>query len=362
MSQNKKKILLICPYPEDTAPGQRLRYEQYLNLFRKEGYDIQVSSFMTYRFNNIVYKPGNIPEKIFWTLFGYIKRFLQLFTLWRYDAVYIFLWVTPFGLPLFEKLFVLLNSNMIYDIDDMVFLGHSSKANKFIKILKGTRKITFLMQKAKHIVVSTPSNEAFARKYNNAITDISVAINTDVYLPANKYSNDDVITIGWSGSHSTSRYLFLLEEVLRKFAGQSNIRILVIGDTTFKFNGFDCVTIPWQSATEVKDLQKIDIGLYPLPDEQWVYGKSGGKALQYMALGIPTIATGIGTNFRIIDDGESGFLVRTEEQWIEKIEYLINHPEERKRIGLNGRKKVEKEYSLHVNKKYYLDIFEKVVG
>lgn len=91
MSQNKKKILLICPYPEDTAPGQRLRYEQYLNLFRKEGYDIQVSSFMTYRFNNIVYKPGNIPEKIFWTLFGYIKRFLQLFTLWRYDAVYIFM-------------------------------------------------------------------------------------------------------------------------------------------------------------------------------------------------------------------------------------------------------------------------------
>ena len=75
MSQNKKKILLICPYPEDTAPGQRLRYEQYLNLFRKEGYDIQVSSFMTYRFNNIVYKPGNIPEKIFWTLFGYINDF-----------------------------------------------------------------------------------------------------------------------------------------------------------------------------------------------------------------------------------------------------------------------------------------------
>ena len=266
MSASRKKILLICPHPEDTAPGQRLRYEQYLNLFRQEGYTIHVSSFMTPQFQNIVYKPGNILSKIFWTLYGYLKRFFELFILRRYDAVYIFLWVTPFGLPLFEWLYVALNGNMIYDIDDMVFLGHSSKANKFLKVLKGKRKITYLMRKAKHIVVSTPSNEEFARQFNDKVTDISVAINTDVYLPVNSYSNQGIITIGWSGSHSTSRYLYLIEDVLRQFANRPNIRILVIGDTTFKFSDFHCDTIPWVSATEVKDLQQIDIGLYPLPD------------------------------------------------------------------------------------------------
>lgn len=360
---DKKKILLLCPYPEDTAPGQRLRYEQYLKIFRENGYDFEISSFITKPFWKIVYKKGNLLPKIFWTLMGYFIRIRDLFRLRKYDAVYVFLWVTPFGLPFFEWLVCLIHPKVIYDIDDMIFLGHSSSANGFIGVLKGKSKVTYLMKKAKHIVVSTPKNGEFASQFNNNITDISVAINTDVYLPANKYSNDGVVTIGWSGSHSTSRYLRLLEDVLRKFSDREGVRILAIGDTSFRFKDFDCVTIPWVSATEVPDLQKIDIGLYPLPfDEPWVYGKSGGKALQYMALGIPTIATALGTNFRIIDNGVSGYLVETMDEWVEKIEYLISHPEERKRIGQAGRIKVEKEYSLHVNKQHYLDIFKKVIG
>lgn len=359
----RKKILLLCPYPEDTAPGQRLRYEQYLKLFKQHGYDFEISAFMTIPFWKIVYKKGYLLQKVFWTLMGYLIRIRDLFRLRKYDAVYVFLWVTPFGPPIFEWLVCMIHPKVIYDIDDMIFLGHSSEANGFIEVMKGKRKVSYLMKKAKHIVVSTPKNEEFASQFNKNITDISVAINTEVYLPVNTYSNKSVVTIGWSGSHSTSRYLRLLEDVLRKFSNRKDVRILAIGDTSFRFSDFSCDCIPWVSATEVPDLQQIDIGLYPLPfNEPWVYGKSGGKALQYMALGIPTIATALGTNFRIIDDGVSGYLVKEMDEWVEKIEYLIQHPEERKRIGQAGRLKVEKDYSLLVNKQLYLDIFKRVIS
>ncbi len=92
----------------------------------------------------------------------------------------------------------------------------------------------------------------------------------------------------------------------------------------------------WSSASEVTDLQRIDIGLYPLPDEEWVLGKSGLKALQYMALGIPTVATAVGANFRVIEDGVSGFLVRSDSEWIDALSRLIDDPELRLRIGQNA--------------------------
>jgi glycosyltransferase involved in cell wall biosynthesis len=107
----------------------------------------------------------------------------------------------------------------------------------------------------------------------------------------------------------------------------------------------------------------MDIGLYPLPlDEEWVYGKSGLKALQYMALGLPVVATAIGANFRIIENGESGYLVTAEDEWLEKLRELINTPALRKTIGMKARERVEKYYSVKANEPVYLNILNKVLN
>ena len=99
MGSKKKRILVLSPSPEDVNPGQRLKYEQYYDYLRENGYEIVPSAFQTRRFWDIIYKPGRFPEKIFWTLFGYFKRLVDLFRIPFYDGVYIFLWVTPFGPP-----------------------------------------------------------------------------------------------------------------------------------------------------------------------------------------------------------------------------------------------------------------------
>ena len=104
-------------------------------------------------------------------------------------------------------------------------------------------------------------------------------------------------------------------------------------------------------------LQRFDIGLYPLPmDNQWVLGKSGLKALQYMAVGLPVVATAIGANYRIIENGRSGFLVKTKEEWIAALLTLMNDPQLRKNIGIAARENVEASYSIHANAPIYLSI------
>ena len=355
-----RSLLVICPQRENTAPSQRLKYEQYFDHWRGNGYQVVVSPFMTRRFQSIVYQPGRILEKVFWVGWGYLRRIRDLLRLPFYHGAYVHLWVTPFGLPLFEWLNATVARSLVYDIDDLVFLGHSSEANRFIQPLKGRRKMIFLMRKADHVIVCTPHLEAFVKQHNPRTTDISSTIDTDRYVAVNPYSNDRQLTLGWSGSHSTSQYLHLLDEVLREVALEIDFRLKVIGDPSFSVDGVEVDAQEWHEPTEVRDLQEIDIGLYPLPDEEWVLGKSGLKALQYMALGIPTVATRIGANSRIIQDGENGFLVSDQKEWKDRLVALASDPDLRKRIGDRANRTVSERFSVHANRDSYVGVLDGV--
>jgi glycosyltransferase involved in cell wall biosynthesis len=356
------KILVLCPHPENHVPGQRLKYEQYFEFLRDNNYEIQVSSFMTVSFQNIIYSKGKFIRKVLWTLVGYFRRIYDLFRLPFYDGVYIFLYVTPFGPPFFEFLTRMLNKNIIYDIDDMVFLKTKSGINQSFSWLKGRRKMQYMMKHAKHVITCTDTLDTYARKYNQNTTNISSTINTDTYIPTNRYNNSNQLVIGWSGSHSTSQYLYLLESVLQNISISRSVKILVIGDASFNIDGVELEAISWSENTEVDDLTRIDIGLYPLPDEPWVYGKSGLKALQYMALGIPTVASAVGMNYKVIEDGVSGFLVKNDQEWITTITQLIDDPALRARVGEASRLRVLNTYSVKVNQPTYLSIFKEVYG
>ncbi len=356
-----KKILFITPYPKDRAPSQRLKFEQYYPAIRSSNYEIVYDAFIDEEFWSFIYLKGNWTRKVVKTLFAYWARFILLFKLKKYDAVYIHLWYTPYGPPIFERFVFFFQKNIIYDIDDMIFLGHTSKANKLLMFMKGKNKMIYLMKNAKHVITCTPHLDSFVRKLNPNTTDISSTINTETYVPVNTYDNKNTLTIGWSGSHSTSKYVYLLEEVLQEISKKHKVRLLVIGDPTFNIEGLDCEAIKWVEKTEVIDLQRIDIGIYPLPNEEWVLGKSGLKALQYMALGIPTIASAIGANHRVIEDGISGTLVNTDADWKKALENYILNPDLRKAHGIKARERVEALYSIKANEPVYLEVINKVI-
>jgi len=134
-----------------------------------------------------------------------------------------------------------------------------------------------------------------------------------------------------------------------------------MGDDSFDIDGLEIEAIKWSEEKEIAQLQRMDIGLYPLPlNEEWVLGKSGLKAIQYCALGIPTIATDVGCNDRVILNNETGYLVKTEEEWLQKLLLLIKDNSLRKKIGLAAREHISKNYSINANKDTYLKILNEV--
>ena len=357
-----KKILVICPHPVGYAPGQRLKYEQYFEIFKANGYDITVSPFMSERFQKIVYQKGKYIEKIFWTVAGYLRRIYDLFRIREYNVVYVFLWVAPFAPPLFEKLTRMLAGKMVYDIDDLVFLNPPSSSNPLIHYLRSPKNHISLMKSAEHVITCTPYLDQFVRKYNQHTTDISSTINTDLYKPKKDYRVKEKFVIGWSGSHSTSKYLHLLDDVLRELAREHSFKLLVMGDADFTLDGVEVEALAWKEEYEVDVISGFDIGVYPLPKEEWVLGKSGLKALQYMALGIPTVATDFGTIHRIIKDKKNGFLVSSDEEWKVTIASLIKDQCQREKVGKEASITVEELYSVNSNKQKYLSILNQLTG
>lgn len=356
--EKNKKIAIICPHPEGVAPGQRLKYEQYFNNWRSNGFEVEIFPFQSKRFWDINPKKGYIFEKIFWTIIGYIHRFFLLFKLWKYDVVYIFLWVTPFGPPFFEFLYRIFSKKIVFDIDDLVFLGNSSEANSWISKLKGRQKPIFLMKHAAHVITCTPYLDNFVRKLNPNTTDISSTIDTDAYQVVNTYKNDHTIILGWSGSHSTAKYLKLIAPMLQALSKKYTFKLLVMGTDSFEIEGVDVTCIPWRAAIEIETIQKFDIGLYPLPDEEWVHGKSGLKAIQYMGMGIPTVAQKIGQAIeRVVIDKENGFLVNGyQAEWLDALSQLIENPALRQQMGTAARAHIVKNYSLQANAEKYLEV------
>ena len=357
-----KKILFLSPYPENKAPSQRLKYEQYFTCFEQAGFEVTTKAFVNLKLWSILYKPNFIIQKLYYTLLGYINRFLILFSIHKYDIVYVHLWVTPIGLPIFEWMVSKLSKKLIYDIDDMVFLGHSSDANKLWEPLKGKKKMIYLMKKANHVITCTPKLDEFVRQYNSNATDISSTVDTaERYLPILDYKNKSEIILGWSGSHSTSKYLYLLTDVFLELSKKYKFKLIVMGDKDFFIENISVEAYEWSEKIEIPTIQKFDIGLYPLPNEEWVYGKSGLKAIQYMAIGIPTVASAIGANFRIIQDGENGYLADSQTDWVKKLSALIESDVQREKIGKAGRKTIEEKYSVEANKQKYLSLFNQLL-
>lgn len=287
------KILIICPYPEGMGAGQRLKYEQYFEHWKENGYDIKVSSFMDMPMWNIVYVRGNYAAKIVGTLKGYFRRVRDIFRVSSYDLVYVFLWVTPLGTSFFERMIRVLSKKLVYDIEDNILVKQSNEINPFTKFLKGTGKTTYLLRTADHVITSSPFLNDYCLKLNTskACTYISSSVDTERFSPVNSYSNERKVTIGWTGTFSSKIYLDLLSNVFVELAKRCDFKLRIIGNFQYYLPGIDLEVIQWTRENEVEDLQGIDIGVYPLLKDDWILGKSGLKAIQYMAFGLPTVAT-----------------------------------------------------------------------
>jgi len=353
------RLLVLCPYPEGRAPSQRLKFEQYYASWRSHGYEVDVRPFWSEPAWDILYAKGRRLAKARALLAGFFRRLRDYRDACRADLVYLHLEAAPLGPALLERRLKVRGVPLIYDIDDLVYLPRSSSGNRFMRWARNVEKIPELMRIADQVIVCTEYLRTFAVKHNANATNISSTIDTDSYQPRTHRGRTHGVVVGWSGSHSTSPYLKLLEKVLRTLQESDGIEVRVIGDEGFSMPGIRLKAQRWVRESEVSDLSEIDIGVYPLPDEEWVLGKSGLKALQYMALEIPTVAQSVGANLQIIENGRNGFLAKNEGEWLSALRELIRDPDLRLRVGKAARQTVEERYSVRANERRYLDVLEK---
>jgi glycosyltransferase involved in cell wall biosynthesis len=145
----------------------------------------------------------------------------------------------------------------------------------------------------------------------------------------------------------------VLQKIKSKY---SNVSFKVICEDEFTIEELGITTTAWSSEREIEQLSDIDIGIMPLPDDEWTKGKCGFKGLQYMAMGVPAVMSAVGVNTEIIQHGENGFLALNDEEWFEILCQLIDSTELRKTIGGAGRKTVLEKYSVTANKHKYLSL------
>ena len=362
----RKRMLVLCPFPQGVAAGQRLKYEQYFDDWRMLGFDIDISSYMDGPMWKVVYQKGHLLEKALGVFRGHLRRIGDMLRLRRYDVIYVFMWVTPFGTSTFEKIVRAQGRKVIYDVEDNVFsqqkLNKEDNPNALVSSLRGPSKAAYLIRSADQVITSSPFLNDYClglRGGRGGSTYISSSVDTERFRPGEKRSTERV-TIGWTGTYSSKPFLDLLEPVFKRLAERVAFKLRVIGNFQYELAGIDLEMIQWSSEREVSDLQGIDIGVYPLPIDDWVFGKSGLKAIQYMAFGLPCVATDVGTTPLLIRDGENGLLVRSEDEWLHALERLIADPALRERLGAAAREDAVAKYSVRAVAKAYRAVLESV--
>lgn len=362
-SEQRSKIAFVVPYPHDWAPGQRFRYEQYLQEVGKI-YDYRLLEFIDAKTNTILYREGLFFQKSFGFLKAFCKRFFDLFYISNCDAVFIFREASMIGPPVFEWIIAkILRKPIIFDYDDAIWLPNVSEANKFWRWLKNPGKTEKIVKWSAYVIAGNSFLANYAKRYNTSVLVIPTTIDTSYHVVKPKNRPNGVITIGWTGSETTIKHFKQSYEFLsalkRKYGNL--IRVVLISNRPVTDAPFDVDFVEWNKKTEIEDLLKLDIGIMPLPEDEWARGKCGFKGLQYMSLEIPTVMSPVGVNNEIIKHGENGYLANTNEEWIKILSGLIEDEELRINLGKQARTTVEDYYSVRANTEKYLFVINKVI-
>ncbi|MFQ5511267.1 MAG: glycosyltransferase family 4 protein [Candidatus Krumholzibacteriia bacterium] len=344
-----RRVLFFSPYPRGEAASQRFRYEQYFPLLERERIEFDDSPFWDRKSWSVLYERGNRLSKLAGLVRGFLRRLRALAILRRYDAVFVHREMAPVGPPVFEWLVMrLFRKRSVYDFDDAIWMRRASRANPVADRLRWHSKVGQVCRWSGRVSCGNEFLADFARRHNPDVVVNPTVVDTENYHCL--VSEDSgARVIGWTGTHSTIPYLQPLMPVLRALRSEYGFAIRVIADHVPDFDADIIEFVPWSKESEIGDLLVVDIGLMPLPDTEWGRGKCGFKILQYMALGIPPVASNVGVNADIIEHGVDGLLCANLGEWKDNLARLLADGELRRNIKAAARRKVIDRYSVAGN-------------
>lgn len=356
------KILSLSKYGKLGA-SSRLRTLQYLILLEKEGIEVSSQPLISNEALLLRYKQGHYsPSSL--VLF-YIKRIKTLIFKKSYDL----LWIEKEALPWFPvwiELLLLRGKPFILDYDDATFHNYDQNNNKILRYFFHDR-LDKLMANASLVVCGNLYLQK--RALNSGASNIVIlptVVNLDRY-PVKRYVDLSMMEhrnyqckIVWIGSPSTQHYLKLIKGPLKLLSKKNNFILRIIGSEEFKIPSVNMEIIPWSEEAESKLIRESDIGIMPLFNKSWEKGKCGYKLIQYMACGLPVVASPIGVNQDIVCHGKNGFLANNENEWIASLDKLLGNSALRFKMGSRGRQDVVENFSLTTTAPNLIHNFRKV--
>lgn len=354
MKNQPNKILYFTKYSRN-AGSSRLRSFQYFPFLEKAGLVIEASPLFSAAYVENLYAGKSTKKE---AIAGYLKRFLKLWSVFKYDQLVIEKELFPYVPAFAEKLLNLLGFNYIVDYDDAVFHNYDQHGNVVIRKVLG-KKIDAVMKNSSRVVAGNSYLADRARKAGaKKIEIIPTVIDLKRYGVQEKEQGK--LVIGWIGTKTTfEKHLLPQRNWIKKIQEENaDIEFHIVGITEDMELGKNVKYIPWTEDSEVREIKQFDVGIMPLEDSLWEKGKCSYKIIQYFACGIPAIASPVGMNTEVVIPHKNGFLVTTENDWLHAIHTLKVNKELRQDFGQNGRSMVEDHYSIQITAKKWIEILK----
>jgi glycosyltransferase involved in cell wall biosynthesis len=348
------RILTLTRY-ERLGSSSRVRFYQYFPYLRSHGVEITSAPFFNDDYVQSIYAGRAVSATSFLSAYG--KRLLTVLRSSRYDLIWVEKELFPWLPAWFEKLLPATGSPYIVDYDDAVFHRYDLHKSSFVRFLL-KHKIDRVMQRAAMVVAG---NDYLANRAKKAgakrIETLPSVVDVKSYTPRTGGISSP-FRIGWIGSPVTAPYLSLVKEALTQLAREAEIHLVWIGagDST-PFPNIPTTILSWDEKLERSIGELFDVGIMPLVDGPFERGKCGYKLVQYMAAGLPVIASPVGVNQQMVEPGVNGFLASSTQQWLDAFRSLLQHRSLAMDMGRASRQKAEQKYNLKGTAPKLLDLF-----
>ncbi|UCG52017.1 MAG: glycosyltransferase family 4 protein [Candidatus Latescibacterota bacterium] len=337
------------------GPSSRYRVYQFLDFYRQAGIEPTVAPLFDDDYLDYVYTSRSAPKSKLTAAF--LKRLTFLLRSRSWDLVHVQCELFPHVPGLFETLFSIWNPRYVVEYDDAVFETYKTKW-----WVRG--KIPALMKKARAVIVGNEYIESFATQFSKRVHFVPTCVDLNKYEVKNhEVQNEGGITVGWIGTpYTAKRYLLAFREHLKAMLDAAGVSFEFIGAPDGLDIGVPYRAVEWSEASEAELLKRVDVGIMPITDDAFSRGKSGLKLIQYMACGLPVVASPVGENRNLVATGENGYLADAPDEWARGIRSLAADPSLRHRLGMNGRRTVEASYSVSVHAPRLVNILYEAAG
>ncbi|PWS28190.1 hypothetical protein DHW03_11615 [Pedobacter yonginense] len=353
-----KSIVFFTKYTSK-GPSSRYRTFQYIPYYRKE-YEIKTIPFFSDHYLTQLF--SNKSSSLFYLFSRVLLRIFQvLFKISKKDLVVIEYELIPFFPPLLEYYLKLRGIKFILDYDDAIFHNYDKSRHQLVQKLFG-KKIPTIMKIATHITTGSPYLTAYAKLYNNSVTEIPTSVSNSRYMFENEYVENDILNIGWVGSKTTSKNVIAILDAFKSLENFVPYKLSLIGfdDSLIPFlKDIKYSIIEWNESSEPIEISKFDVGIMPLEDNLFNRGKCGFKLVQYMACGIPTISTPLEANVKI-NRSKKNLHATTIDEWRKAFIDVSRNRSFFKQVGIENKLYFQKYYSVESNVVHYLSIFNNI--